>query len=77
MDEDGEAQRIAAWDTVAADAAFQAQRAQVLEAQAAMEAEVRPECLMSYTGTASLLWRVVAPMPAIRSSFALPFVGRS
>ena len=41
MDEEGEATRLSTWDKAAADAAFQAQRAQALEQQAALEAQVR------------------------------------
>ena len=47
MDEEGEAQRLATWDRAAADAAFQAQRAQALEQQAALEAQVDALPLMS------------------------------
>ena len=42
MDEEGEALRLSTWDRAAADTAFQAQRAQALEAQAAYEAQVQP-----------------------------------
>lgn len=40
MEEEGEAQRLAVWDRAAADAAFQAQRAQALQQQAELDAQV-------------------------------------
>ncbi|KAK9788325.1 hypothetical protein WJX73_009601 [Symbiochloris irregularis] len=43
MDEEGEAVRLSTWDKAAADAAFQAQRAQALEQQAALEAQLQKE----------------------------------